>query len=306
MIKLLIVGGTGFLGYHLANRCIKKGWRVTSLSTNPPVSIRKVKKVKYILCDITKKKNIKKKLSKIKFDYVVNFGGYVNHYEKKKTYISHYNGCKNLADYFLEKKIKKFIQFGSSVEYGLLKSPQKESSLINQKKLKSTYGLAKFKATKLLINYYKKFNFPVTVFRLYLAYGPKQDINRFLPIVINACIKKKSFKCSDGTQLRDFIYVEDLIDAILKCLALKKKTNGKILNLGSGKAYNLKKIILFLVKAINGGTPEFGSINLRKDEIKKIYPNMKKTFSLLNWKPKTTLKCGLLKSIKYYKNFNKL
>ena len=85
MIKLLIVGGTGFLGYHLANRCIKKGWSVTSLSTNSPVSIRKVKKVKYILCDITKKKNIKKKLSKIKFDYVVNFGGYVNHYEKKKN-----------------------------------------------------------------------------------------------------------------------------------------------------------------------------------------------------------------------------
>ena len=60
--------------------------------------------------------------------------------QKDKTLKSHYNGCKNLALIFLNKKIDKFIQIGSSVEYGNIKSPQKEDKVIN-KKLKSIYGI---------------------------------------------------------------------------------------------------------------------------------------------------------------------
>ena len=115
--KILIVGGTGFLGYHLAKKCIEKGWGVTSISTNKPKKIRFLSKVKYLILDISKKKLIKK-LIKYDYDYVVNFGGYVNHNEKLKTYQSHYVGCKNLADFFLGKKIESFIQIGSCVEYG--------------------------------------------------------------------------------------------------------------------------------------------------------------------------------------------
>jgi len=55
--NILIVGGTGFIGYHLAKKSLKKGWRVTSISSKPPKKIRYLPKVKYILCDITKKKS---------------------------------------------------------------------------------------------------------------------------------------------------------------------------------------------------------------------------------------------------------
>ena len=60
--NILIVGGTGFIGYHLAKESLKKGWQVTSISTKPPKKIRYLPKVKYILCDITKKKFLKKKV----------------------------------------------------------------------------------------------------------------------------------------------------------------------------------------------------------------------------------------------------
>ncbi len=83
--NILIVGGTGFIGYHLAKRSLQKGWKVTSISTKLPKKIRYLKKVKYIICDITKKKLLKKKI-KISFDYVVNLGGYVNHQDKKKNF----------------------------------------------------------------------------------------------------------------------------------------------------------------------------------------------------------------------------
>ena len=99
--KILIVGGTGFIGYHLAKKCLKRKWKVTSISSKIPKKIRHLPKVKYIRCDITDKKLLKKKIKK-KYDYVVNLGGYVDHSNKEKTYKSHYIGCKNLTDIFLK------------------------------------------------------------------------------------------------------------------------------------------------------------------------------------------------------------
>ena len=100
--KILIVGGTGFIGYHLAKKSLKKGWQVTSISSNPPKKIRYLSKVEYIRCDITNKKLLKKSIRK-HFDYVVNLGGYIDHSNKKKILKSHYEGCKNLTEIFLQK-----------------------------------------------------------------------------------------------------------------------------------------------------------------------------------------------------------
>ena len=68
---------------------MSKNWSVTSISTHKHKKIRYLPKVKYLILDISKKNLIEKKI-KISYDYVVNFGGYVNHNEKLKTYKSHY------------------------------------------------------------------------------------------------------------------------------------------------------------------------------------------------------------------------
>ena len=295
--KILVVGGTGFIGYHLCKEALKKNWAVTSISKNKPKKIRHLFKVKYLICDISKKNQVSKLSNN--FDYVVNLGGYVDHKNKNKTYNSHYIGCKNLAEYFVGKKIKAFIQLGSSVEYGSARSPQKETNITNVKRLKSIYGKSKLLATNLLINLYKKKNFPVTILRLYLAYGPYQDINRFIPIIIDGCLRDISFNSSKGTQKRDFIYISDVIDIIIKSLN-SKKTNGQILNIGSGRPVRLKKIIEYIKKIIKKGKPIYGKIGLRKDEILNIYPSMQKVKRILKWHPKVEFTVGLKKTIQYY------
>ena len=146
---------------------------------------------------------------------------------------------------------------------------------------------------------YQKNSFPVTVLRLYQAYGPRQDINRFIPIVIEACIKKASFDCSDGKQLRDFVHVYDVVKSILKCLN-NKKAKGEIINIGSGKPKKIKDIINLLIKKLNGGKPKFGKIKLRKDEIIKIYPDISKAKKILRWSPKINFNDGLQDTIKFY------
>ena len=298
--KILIIGGTGFLGYHLAKKCLLKKWDVTSISTNIPQKKRFLPKVKYLILDITKKKLILKKI-KSNYDFVVNFGGYVNHNEKLKTYKSHYIGCKNLADIFKGSKIKLFIQIGSSVEYGNLKSPQKEDSKTNVNKLKSTYGKAKLMATNYLLKLNKKHNFPCTILRLYLVYGPYQDKNRLIPHTLNECLNDNLFDCSAGKQYRDFLFVDDLIKAIFKCFN-SQKSIGEVINIGMGKPRNVKKVILFIKNKINLGKPIFGKMPLRRDEIFRLYPNISKAKKILNWKPYTSFQKGIETVIKYYKS----
>lgn len=300
--KILIVGATGFIGYHLAKKSLKYNWQVTSVSTQPPKKIRFLKNVKYLFCDISKKKDLEKKI-KPNYDYVVNLGGYVNHSNKTKTYNSHYLGLRNLTNIFLKNPPKKFIQMGSSVEYGNNKSPQKESFVINPKSLKSVYGKAKLLSTLHLVKLYKKKKFPSIILRLFLTYGPKQDVNRFIPIIVNECIKNNSFKCSNGKQFRDFIFIDDLINAIIKILN-SSGLDGEIFNIGFGKPEKIKRIIETIKQKIGKGKPLYGKIKLRKDEILRLYPSIKKIKKKLNWVPKIKIQEGLKKTISYY-NENK-
>jgi len=293
---LLVVGGTGFIGYHLAKNSLKKGWQVTSISSRLPRKKRYLPKVKYIICDITKKKSLKKNIRK-PFTYVVNLGGYVDHTNRKKVFKSHYIGCKNLAEIFLKKTPIAFVQMGSGAEYGDVKSPQKENTKCNPK---SVYGQAKLLSSIYLIDLFKKHKFPSTILRLYNTYGPRQDLNRFIPIVISGCIKNKKFPCSKGNQFRDFLHIDDVVNAILKSLT-NKNAKGQIINIGSGKPRKIKNIIEYVKKILKGGYPLFGKVKLRKDEILKVYPDINKAKDKINWRPKILFKEGLKVTIDSFK-----
>lgn len=296
--KILIAGGSGFIGYHLVSACLKKNFIVKSISSKKPSKQRKLKNVEYLICDVSNKKKLNKILDH-NYDYVVNLAGYVDHSNKKKTRLSHYDGCKNLALFFLNSKIKKFVQIGSSIEYGKTQSPQIENNL-NEQKTYSVYGTSKLLCTKFLLNLNDKFNFPVSILRLYLVYGPNQDNNRVIPITIMNAINNNKFDCSSGSQLRDFIYIEDLVNAILKVLS-NKKSNGEIINIASGKPIQIKNVILRICKLVGSGRPMFGKIKFRKDEIVNLFPSIAKAKRLLNWKPLIGINSGLKRSIKYYK-----
>jgi nucleoside-diphosphate-sugar epimerase len=293
---ILIVGGTGFIGYHLAIFCKNKNLKVTVISSNSPPKKRFIRGVKYLKCNISKKINFRA-LKNCNFNYVVNLGGYVDHKNKVKTHLSHFIGVKNLADFFLSKKIDTFVQMSTGGEYGNQKSPHKERQRC---KPNSVYSRAKYLATNYLLRLFKKNKFPCIILRLYQAYGPGQDVNRFLPTLITNCIKNSTFKTSHGKQYRDFIYINDLILVIYKCLKTKS-ARGEILNVGSGKPLNIKKIIYKSIKLCKGGKPKFGEIALRKEENLITYPSLIKIKKILSWKPMVNFDKGFKITVNSYK-----
>ena len=297
---LLIVGGTGFIGYHLASFAKKLDWKVSSISLNKPKESRHIHGVNYLIIDISNLKELKKKLNE-SFTYVVNLSGYVKHIlfgDKEDEIIkTHFIGLINLTKIFSKKKIKKFVQIGSSSEYGDVEAPQDENlhGLPN-----TSYALAKLASTQFLLMLHKTKKFPACVLRFFQVYGPKQDQNRVLPKTIQSCLKNKKFPASKGDQIRDFCYVDDAVKAIF--LALKSnKSSGEIINIGLGKAIKIKQAINTIHKIIGKGQIQFGKIKYREDENMSVYPDIKKARIKLKWKPRFSFNRGIKTVINSFK-----
>ena len=298
--SLLVLGGTGFIGKNLINKAISKKWKVSSASLTLPSKKNRIKKVKYYKVDLTNFYSVKKTLNK-PFNYVVNLSGYINHSNSKKNYNkiikNHFFSVKNIIKIIPKKNLKKFIQIGSSAEYGLSKAPQSEKLKTSPK---TTYSLAKVKATNFLYNLYKKEKYPFTIIRLFLTYGPGQKKDRFIPEIIQKCLKNKKFATGSGQQIRDFCYIDDTISAIFLAL-ISNKTKGETYNVASGVPVKIKTIINLISKIVAQGKPEFNKLKIRDSGNKKLYADIKKIKKMLKWKPRTNLNDGLKKTIRFFK-----
>jgi nucleoside-diphosphate-sugar epimerase len=300
--KLLVVGGTGFIGRHIVKKALDLGFNTISLSKRNLNEKEKIKGVKYIVADITNNKNLINNLDGKVFDYVINCGGYINHsnYSKDgiKVFDTHFNGVKNLIDCLEKNQIKRFIQLGSSDEYGNNLAPQNE----NQKEEPfSMYSCAKVASNYFLQTLHKTENFPCVILRPFLVYGPYQGKDRFIPQIILGCIKDKKFSTSEGMQLRDFLFIDDFVDVVFMTLK-NKNVLGEIINISSGIPVSIKKVINLIVDCLNSGQPQFGKIKYRDGENMQLYSDISKAKTLLNWEPKVDLETGILKTIESIKS----
>jgi nucleoside-diphosphate-sugar epimerase len=302
--SILVIGGTGFIGINLIKKLLTIGAKVTCLSLKSKKETLRNKNLKYIFCDYENFKVLKKKVNK-PFDYVINLGGYINHskfFNKGRAVIdNHFLSTMNLILSIKRKKLKKYLHVGTCDEYGENISPIKESY---KEDPITSYAFGKLASIKLLIMLHKTENFPSTILRFFLVYGPHQKSDRLVPQVINGCLSKKNFPVSKGNQLRDFCYVGDVVNAIMLAL-IKKKALGEIFNVGSGKPISVKLMISKISKIIKKGNPQFNKIPFRKNENLKLYPSINKIKRLLQWKPKTNLDLGLVKTIDYYRSVKK-
>jgi len=295
--KLLIVGGTGFIGKNLTRKAVEIGFLTTVISLNLPKEDYKVINAEYLQADVTNLDHLKKTLLNRKFDYIVNLSGYIDHSDfmsgGMEIINAHFDGVQNLLQVINWDGLKKFIQIGSSDEYGSQSAPQSED--IRESPI-SSYSAGKLFSTHLLQMLHKTESLPVVILRLFLVYGPGQSKKRFLPQIIDGCFSDSGFPVSGGAQLRDFCYVDDVSRGIL--MALKNKdVEGEVINLASGEPISIREIIEIVRDIVGKGRPEFGKIPYRVGENMILYADTKKANKILKWNPETFISDGIKKTI---------
>ncbi len=298
--SILVIGGSGFLGSNFIEKALKKNFYIESISLREKCKIKNPK-LKNHTCNILDKRKLRKIIANKNFNYVINFGNYVDHsnFNNNGNLIldTQIKGLMNLIDSIKIDSLEKFINIGSSDEYGSSEAPQKEDMV---SKPFSPYSLGKVFCSEFLRMKYKVDNFPAITIRPFLVYGPNQKKDRFIPFIIDSCLKDLDFPCTQGRQIRDFCYVDDFSEAIF-CIFNSPGVTGEILNVASGKAVSIKDITKKISNIIGGGKPSFGKLKMRESENMELYADISKAKKLLKWSPKTPLNKGLLKTIDFYK-----
>ena len=299
--NLLIVGGSGFIGKNLAIKSQNLGYNVTVISLNKVDLDKKILNINYIQVDINNIRKLRQKLSKKVFHYVVNLSGYVDHSSflngGSNVIDTHFRGVQNLLHAFDWKPLKKFVQIGSSDEYGSLPAPHKED--IRESPI-SPYALGKVASNNLLQMLYRTEKFPVVILRLFLVYGEGQNDERFLPQIIKGCLLDKTFPTSKGEQLRDFSHIDDITNGIIMSFD-KDEANGEIINLASGVPLSIREIIETIQELIGSGSPDFGKISYRNGENMTLFADILKAKKILGWSPKVGLNEGLERTINHFR-----
>lgn len=298
--KILVAGGSGFIGANLIKELIHQGNEVISISKNPKKTDRKIEGVVYIFNDL--KRTINNKYLKIfsDVDYIINCSGYIDHKQYsnggKKIFDDHFETVYVLSNLAIELKVKAFIHIGTSDEYGKGKSPLKESS---RESPISPYALGKLTATHYLQQCYAQGYLNSIILRPFLVFGEMQSPDRFLPYLIKNCINDKEFKVSKGEQIRDYLYIKDFNRALIKSLN-NKDAYGEVINIASGIPISIKEVINNVIKITGKGKPIWGGIDYREGESMQLYASIKKAKKILNWEPEFEFENSLKKVINWY------
>lgn len=295
--RLLVVGGTGFIGRHVVARAVTLGWQVTTLSARPAESTRPAS-VSHVIADITDLDAVRRGLADAAFEYVVNCGGHIDHtpYARggRGLIDAHFGGVMNLTASVRREALLGMVNLGSSDEYGSSPAPQEETQ---REAPIAPYSLGKVAATHFLQMLHRTEGFPATTLRLFLVYGPGQAETRFLPQVIRGCLEGRSFPTSEGRQLRDFCFVTDTVDAVFAALT-SSAGHGEVINIGSGQPVAVRDVIEAVQRLVGQGAPVFGQVPYRTGESMALYADIAKASALLGWRPRVSLDTGLRATIR--------
>jgi nucleoside-diphosphate-sugar epimerase/glycosyltransferase involved in cell wall biosynthesis len=294
---VLIVGVSGFIGAALYHTLRKYRLDIYGCSRNPLHSWRLIHDPSdYLLdCDITDYQSVTQVLDRIKPMTVINFaayGAYARQTDAEKIHQTNYIGTLHLLRALADTGCSAFIQSGSSSEYGTnCASPLENSEAMPN----SDYAVAKLASAGLIKYYGKTLNFPCVNLRLYSIFGPWEEKDRLIPTLIDNGLQGKYPSFVDKNISRDFVYVDDCNEAIVRAAHTVCHTNpGISLNIASGKKTTLEDVAIIAKKVFNiADDPVFGSMTNRRWDLSEWYGNPQLAKQLMGWEATTSLERGL-------------
>ncbi|NFJ21129.1 NAD-dependent epimerase/dehydratase family protein [Clostridium botulinum] len=303
-MKILVTGGAGFIGSNLVDKLISMGNDVCIIDNLSTGNINNVnKKARLYINDILDS-NIANIFKKEKFDIVYHFAAQIDVQKsiKDPMFDSNVNICGtvNILKSCVDYGVKKIIYPSSAAVYG-----QPEYLPIDEKhrvKPISSYGLSKYTPEEYIRSFSELYNLDYTIFRYANVYGIRQDPKGEGGVV--SIFMDRLFKnyplCifGDGKALRDYIYVEDVVNVNIAALYNGSRN---LFNIGTGVYTTVKDLAKMMIDTMKVQS-HIEYQEARKGDIEKSYFNIEKAKVELKWEPKYNLQKGLIKTINYYKD----
>ncbi len=305
-MKILVTGGSGFIGSHLCKRLVEEGNYVICLDNNFTGSMENIRillgnpNFEFIRHDIVLP--IYLEVDQI-YHLACPASPKAYQYNPIKTIKTNVLGTINALG--IAKRTKSRILLTSTSEiYGDPKvSPQSEEywGNVNPIGIRSCYDEGKRLAETLMMEYHRNNNVDIRIARIFNTYGPNMDKNdgRVVSNFIMQCLNNEDITIyGDGSQTRSFCYVDDTVDGLIKLM--NGNSIGPI-NIGNPNEMQIKELAEKLLIMIDTKSKIIYK-ELPSDDPMQRRPNINKAKELLNWEPKINLNEGLLKTINYFKN----
>jgi UDP-glucuronate decarboxylase len=304
--KILITGGAGFIGSHLSERLLKDGHDVLCVDNY-------FTGTKSNIAHLMENQQFELMRHDVTFPLYVEVDQIFNmacpaspihyQYDPVQTTKTSVHGAINMLG--LAKRVKaRIFQASTSEVYGdPTQHPQTESYWGNVNTIgpRSCYDEGKRCAETLFFDYYRQHNLDIKVGRIFNTYGPKMrpDDGRVVSnFIVQALTGKNITVYGKGDQTRSFCYVDDLVEGILRFMATDKGFTGPM-NLGNPSEYSILEIAEIVINLV-GSTSKIIFESLPEDDPKQRQPDITLAKSKIDWEPKTDLKDGLEKTIKYF------
>ena len=296
-MNILITGGCGFIGSYLVRRLID----LKNISRIVVLDIKdcEYENVDFIRMDI-RDKNIAYIMHNI--DIVIHLAALIDVRESVLNpnlyHDINVNGTLNILDSCIKNHVSKIIFTSSAAVYGNpMYLPIDEKHPLNPL---SPYGASKAASELYISAYHYSYNIDAVIFRLFNVYGYGQSSKYagVIKIFMENALKNGPLEIfGDGFQTRDFIYVEDVIDAIVK--SMKMDIDFNIFNIGSGKSLSINSLAKIFSKILDRELKIIHS-KPRKGDIRHSYANIDKAKKILGWVPKTSIEDGLRRMLEKY------
>jgi len=300
-MKVLVTGAAGFIGSHLCEGLLKKGYKVNALvrynSKQNKGWLENIlnKNLEVIYGDVTDFDSLRNAIKNC--DYVFNLAASISvpySFQNPQTFIdTNILGALNIfrASALNKKKIKKIIQISSSEVYG--NNLVKDKNILTEETItvsESPYAATKIASDNLAISMQKATGLPIVIARPFNTFGPRQSLRAVIPTLITQFVslnnKNNSVKIGNLNTSRDFVYIADTVAGLISLLKNSCKP-GEVYNICTGKSFSIKNIISNLV-SITKKNPKIliSKKRIRSADVIDLRGSNKKLFKSNKWFPK--------------------
>ena len=309
--KIIITGATGFIGSHLTELFVKKGYKVTAFDRyNPEYNLGHLKNskfkkdIEFIFGDIRDYDSVNASLKgkNIVLHLAALIGIPYSYYSPLAYIKTNIEGTYNVLNAVKNSNIEQLIVTSTSETYGSAqKVPIKETHrLIGQ----SPYAATKISADQLAISYWRSFKTPVKIIRPFNTFGPRQSGRAVIPSIILQALNNQNIKLGNIETTRDYTYVSDLCDAYVEIIKTKNLF-GIPVNVGSNKEIKIKEIANMIIKMTNSNLKikvEKMRFRPKLSEVDRLKCDNSLIKKKTKWRPRIDFKKGLEETIRWIKN----